>query len=110
MLGKSAVTSVAAAEAVAPDALSYLSQGCAVATPPTLEHVLAALTAVPSSTWSSPLHSSRSDDVSLTERAEMKFRMIVGRHALRGHNFVVHPGRRNITTNPGPQPAKGQVS
>ena len=35
-------------------------------------------------------------DLSLTERTEMKFRMIVGRTALRRHSIVVHPGKRNI--------------
>ena len=38
-------------------------------------------------------------DVSLTERTEMSFRMIVGRTALRGHSIVVHPGRRYLTSN-----------
>lgn len=45
-------------------------------------------------------------DLSLTERTEMTFRMIVGRSALRGHSIVVDPGKRNLTTNvraPGPQ-------
>jgi len=37
-------------------------------------------------------------DLSLTERTEMKFRMIVGRSALRRHPVVVHPGRRYLTT------------
>ena len=37
-------------------------------------------------------------DLSLTERTEMKFRMIVGRTALRGHSILVHPGKRNLTT------------
>lgn len=36
-------------------------------------------------------------DLSLTERTEMKFRMIVGRTALRRHSIVVHPGKRNLT-------------
>lgn len=35
-------------------------------------------------------------DLSLTERSEMKFRMIVGRTALRKHNIVVHPGKRYL--------------
>lgn len=35
-------------------------------------------------------------DLSLTDRADMKFRMIVGRTALRGHSIVVHPGKRNL--------------
>ncbi|APG48647.1 ATP-dependent zinc protease [Phaeobacter porticola] len=42
-------------------------------------------------------------DLSLTERTEMKFRMIVGRTALRGHSILVNPGKRNLTTMP---PAK----
>lgn len=37
-------------------------------------------------------------DLSLTERTEMKFRMIVGRSALRRHPIVVHPGKRYLTT------------
>ncbi len=37
-------------------------------------------------------------DLSLTERTEMKFRMIVGRTALRGHAILVNPGKRNLTT------------
>lgn len=41
-------------------------------------------------------------DLSLTERTEMKFRMIVGRTALRGHSILVNPGKRNLTT---PRPA-----
>ncbi len=36
-------------------------------------------------------------DLSLTERSEMRFRMIVGRTALRRHSIVVHPGKRNLT-------------
>lgn len=35
-------------------------------------------------------------DLSLTERTEMKFRMIVGRTALRRHPIVVHPGKRYL--------------
>lgn len=38
-------------------------------------------------------------DLSLTERTEMTFRMIVGRTALRGHSIAVHPGRRYLTTD-----------
>jgi len=38
-------------------------------------------------------------DLSLTERSEMTFRMIVGRTALRGHSIVVDPGKRHQTTN-----------
>lgn len=37
-------------------------------------------------------------DLSLTERTEMKFRMIIGRTALRGHSILVDPGKRNLTT------------
>ena len=37
-------------------------------------------------------------DLSLTERTEMKFRMIVGRTALRGHSILVNPGMRDLTT------------
>ena len=37
-------------------------------------------------------------DLSLTERTEMRFRMIVGRTALRRHPIVVHPGKRHLTT------------
>ena len=37
-------------------------------------------------------------DLSLTERSEMKFRMIVGRTALRRHDILVHPGKRNLIT------------
>lgn len=36
-------------------------------------------------------------DLSLAERTEMKFRMIVGRTALRRHKILVHPGKRNLT-------------
>ena len=38
-------------------------------------------------------------DLSLTERTEMRFRMIVGRSALRRHNILVHPDKRNMTVN-----------
>ncbi|SHG96883.1 ATP-dependent zinc protease family protein [Marivita hallyeonensis] len=37
-------------------------------------------------------------DLSLTARSEMKFRMIVGRSALRRHPILVNPGKRNLTT------------
>jgi len=37
-------------------------------------------------------------DLSLTERTEMKFRMIVGRTALRRHSILVNPKKRNLTT------------
>ena len=36
-------------------------------------------------------------DLSLAERTEMKFRMIVGRTALRRHKILVHPGKKNLT-------------
>jgi hypothetical protein len=39
-------------------------------------------------------------DLSLTDRQDMRFRMIVGRSALRGHGIVVHPGRRNLAGPP----------
>lgn len=42
-------------------------------------------------------------DLSLTERTEMSFRMIVGRTALNRHEIVVHPGRKNLT-EPGRKP------
>ena len=45
-------------------------------------------------------------DLSLTERTEMKFRMIVGRSALRGHSILVHPAKRNLT-KPKTQAARG---
>lgn len=38
-------------------------------------------------------------DLSLTERTEMTFRMIVGRTALRGHSIAVDPGKRYLTSN-----------
>lgn len=38
-------------------------------------------------------------DLSLTDRTEMKFRMIVGRTALRRHSILVHPGKRNLIAN-----------
>ncbi|MEM6696445.1 MAG: RimK/LysX family protein [Pseudomonadota bacterium] len=44
-------------------------------------------------------------DLSLTERTEMKFRMIVGRTALRGHEILVHPGKRNLTKPSAPKSA-----
>ena len=45
-------------------------------------------------------------DLSLTERTEMKFRMIVGRSALRRHPIVVHPGKRLLTTPSAPAKQK----
>ena len=37
-------------------------------------------------------------DLSLTERSDMKFRMIVGRTALRRHHILVDPRKSNLTT------------
>lgn len=45
-------------------------------------------------------------DLSLAERTEMKFRMIVGRTALRGHSILVNPAKRNLTT---PKPAAARA-
>ena len=47
-------------------------------------------------------------DLSLTERSEMKSRMIVGRTALRRHSILVHPGKRDILKKNGlaPSPTK----
>lgn len=45
-------------------------------------------------------------DLSLTERTEMTFRMIVGRTALRRHSILVHPGQRNLTTPTRPKGSK----
>jgi hypothetical protein len=42
-------------------------------------------------------------DLSLTERTEMRFRMIIGRSALRRHAILVDPSKRNLTT---PVPSK----
>ena len=39
-------------------------------------------------------------DLSLADRADMRFRMIVGRTALRRHKILVHPGRKNLTLQP----------
>ena len=39
-------------------------------------------------------------DLSLTDRGDMRFRMIVGRTALRGHAILVHPGRRHLAGPP----------
>lgn len=39
-------------------------------------------------------------DLSLARRSEMKFRMIVGRTALRRRSVLVDPGKRNLTTPP----------
>jgi hypothetical protein len=37
-------------------------------------------------------------DLSLTERSDMKFRMIVGRTALQKHHILVDPSKSNLTT------------
>lgn len=42
-------------------------------------------------------------DLSLAERTEMKFRMIIGRTALRRHSILVNPSKSYLTT---PIPAK----
>lgn len=39
----------------------------------------------------------RTIDLSLTERTDMKFRMIVGRTALRKHHILVDPSKSNLT-------------
>ncbi len=44
-------------------------------------------------------------DLSLTERTEMKSRMIVGRTALRRHSILVHPGKRDILRKNGLSPS-----
>ena len=50
-------------------------------------------------------------DLSLTPRSGMRFRMIVGRTALRRHNILVHPGKRELTTSAGTaKPAKRKKS
>lgn len=46
-------------------------------------------------------------DLSLTDRNGMKFRMIVGRTALRRHAILVHPGQRHLTTPRKAEKAKG---
>lgn len=48
-------------------------------------------------------------DLSLTERTEMTFRMIVGRTALRRHPIVVHPGKRYLTTPTAPKKKKQRM-
>ncbi|WP_282052417.1 ATP-dependent zinc protease family protein [Phaeobacter inhibens] len=45
-------------------------------------------------------------DLSLTERTEMKFRMIVGRTAMRRHSILVDPCKRNLTTPTRPKRPK----
>jgi len=37
-------------------------------------------------------------ELSLTERSDMKFRMIVGRTALKKHHILVDPSKSNLTT------------
>ncbi len=50
-------------------------------------------------------------DLSLAERTEMTFRMIVGRTALRSHHIVVHPGKKNLTITSAPEkPPKRKAS
>ena len=50
-------------------------------------------------------------DLSLTERTEMEFRMIVGRTALRRHPILVDPSKRNLTTpQSAPIPKKRKIS
>ncbi len=38
-------------------------------------------------------------DISLTDRGTMRFPLILGRRALRGHDIVVHPGRSYLVSN-----------
>lgn len=44
-------------------------------------------------------------DVSLTDRGSMRFPLILGRSALRGHNIAVHPGRSYMISEKPPNPA-----
>lgn len=37
-------------------------------------------------------------DISLTDRANMRFPLILGRRALRGHNVAVHPGKSYLVS------------
>lgn len=37
-------------------------------------------------------------DVSLTDRGSMRFPLILGRRALRGHNIAVHPGKSYLVS------------
>jgi len=37
-------------------------------------------------------------DISLTDRGTMRFPLILGRRALRGHDIVVHPGRSYLVS------------
>lgn len=47
-------------------------------------------------------------DISLTDRGNMRFPLILGRRALRGHNIAVHPGKSYLVSNKpnfeGPKP------
>lgn len=47
-------------------------------------------------------------DLSLTDRSGMTYRLIVGRSALRRHNIVVDPSKRNLTQNTAPKRHKGR--
>ena len=38
-------------------------------------------------------------DISLTDRGTMRFPLILGRRALRGHGIAVHPGRSYLVSN-----------
>jgi hypothetical protein len=38
-------------------------------------------------------------DISLTDRGNMRFPLILGRRALRGHNIAVHPGKSYLVSN-----------
>lgn len=49
-------------------------------------------------------------DLSLTERTEMRFRMIVGRTALRRHQIYVDPGRHNLTVPQSPTSSRKRKS
>lgn len=48
-------------------------------------------------------------DLSLTERTEMRFRMIVGRSALKRHAILVHPGKRYLTDPSQPTKDKKRI-
>lgn len=49
-------------------------------------------------------------DLSLTERTEMRFRMIVGRSALRKHAILVDPRKGNLTTPQSASTSKRRTS
>ena len=38
-------------------------------------------------------------DISLTDRGNMRFPLILGRRALRGHNIAVHPGKSYLVSS-----------